>query len=77
MNLERPEQGFFSMVRMHDTKRPAPSDPFRLGSLERHPPKMEVPDPPKLSQADEYPEAKTGMKFGPRKVWMYESKQWD
>jgi len=72
MNLERPEPGYFSMVRMHDSKRPRPSDPF-----ERHPPKMAVPDPPTLAQANEYPEAKLGMKFGQRKPWMFESKLWD
>jgi hypothetical protein len=77
MNLERPESGYFSMVRMHDSKRLAPSDPFRIGSVERHPPKLEVPNPPSLSQANEYPEAKIGMKFGPRKPWMFESKLWD
>ncbi|CAF3470633.1 unnamed protein product [Rotaria sp. Silwood1] len=77
MNLERPEPGYFSMVRMHDTKRPIPSDPFRLGSLERHPPKLEVPDPPLITQADEYPEARIGMKFGHRKPWMFEAKLWD
>jgi len=77
MNLERPEPGYFSMVRMHDTKRPVPSDPFRIGSVERHPPKLEVPDPPLVAQADEYPEARMGMKFGSRKPWMFESKLWD
>ncbi len=77
MNLERPEQGYFSMVRMHDTKRPVPADPFRVGSSERHPPKMEVPDPPSVSQANEYPEARIGMKFGSRRAWMFESKLWD
>ncbi|CAF4208433.1 unnamed protein product [Rotaria socialis] len=77
MNLERPEPGYFSMVRMHDSKRPVPSDPFRIGSLERHPPKLEVPDPPLISQANEYPEAKIGMKFGHRKPWMFEGKLWD
>jgi hypothetical protein len=35
--------------------------------LERHPPKLEVPDLPSLSQADEYPEVKIGIKFGQRK----------
>ncbi|CAF1231648.1 unnamed protein product [Rotaria sordida] len=77
MNLERPEPGYFSMIRMHDSKRPIPSDPFRIGSLERHPPKLDVPDPPLLSQANEYPEAKIGMKFGHRKPWMFEAKLWD
>lgn len=77
MNLERPEPGYFSMVRVHDSKRPLPSDPFRIGSLERHPPKMVVPDPPSIAQADEYPEAKIGMKFGHRKPWMFEGKLWD
>ncbi|CAF4614204.1 unnamed protein product [Rotaria socialis] len=77
INIERPEPGYFSMVRMHDTKRPIPSDPFRIGSLERHPPKLEVPNPPSIAQADEYPEARTGMKFGHRKPWMFEGKLWD
>ncbi|CAF1252083.1 unnamed protein product [Rotaria magnacalcarata] len=77
MNVERPEPGYFSMVRMHDSKRPIPSDPFRIGSLERHPPKLEVPDPPTIAQADEYPEARIGMKFGHRKPWMFEAKLWD
>jgi len=74
INLERPESGYFSMVRMHDSKRSVPSDPFRISSLKQHPPKLEVPDPPSLSQADEYPEAKIGMKFEQRKSWMFESK---
>ena len=77
MNLERPEPGYFSMVRMHSTKRPVPSDPFRIGSVERHPPKLSVPDPPLVSQADEYPESRIGMKFGSRRPWVYESKLWD
>ncbi|UJR08785.1 hypothetical protein I4U23_013041 [Adineta vaga] len=77
MNLERPEAGYFSMVRMHDTKRPVPSDPFRVGSVERHPPKLDIPNPPTLSQANEYPEARIGMKFGSRKPWMFEAKLWD
>ena len=77
LNLERPEQGYFSMVRMHDSQRPMPKDPFRIGGVERHPPKMAIPDPPTLAQADEYPEAKIGMKFGPRRTWMFESKLWD
>ncbi len=77
MNLERPEPGYFSMVRMHDSKRPVPSDPFRIGSLERPPSKLEVPNPPSLFQVNEYPEAKIGMKFGHRKPWMFESKLWD
>ena len=77
MALERPESGYFSMVRMHDTKRPVPWDPFRLGAVERHPPKMEVPNPPSVAQADEYPEARLGMKFGQRKSWIFESKLWD
>ena len=67
MSLERPESGYFSMVRMHDTKRPVPA----------HPPKMEVPDPPLVAQANEYPEARLGMKFGTRKPWLFESKLWD
>lgn len=77
MKLDRPEQGYFSMVRMHDSQRPAPKDPFRIGGVERHPPKMEIPNPPTLAQADEYPEAKLGMKFGSRRSWMFESKLWD
>ncbi len=70
MNLERPEPGYFSMVRMHYSKRPVPSDPFLIGSLERPPLKLEVPNPPSLSQVNEYPEAKIGMKFGHRKPWI-------
>jgi hypothetical protein len=77
MSLERPEPGYFSMVRMHDSKRPMPSDPFRVGTVDRHPPKLAVPDPPSLSQANEYPEAKVGMKFGTRKPWMFDAKLWD
>ena len=77
MNLERPESGYFSMVRLHETKRPVPTDPFRIGTVERHPPKMDLPDPPTIAQANEYPEARLGMKFGRRKPWLFESKLWD
>jgi hypothetical protein len=42
---------------MHDSKRPVPSDPSKL----------DVPNPTSLSQENEYPEAKIGMKFGHRK----------
>ncbi len=77
MNLERPEPGYFSMVRMQDSKRSVPADPFRIGSLERHSPKLEVPAPPSIYHANKHPKAEIEMRFGLRKRGMFEWKLWN